>query len=315
MKKIDVLQNVTVEILNYCNSSCIHCYLSHLSPKIVKFEDVISVIDQAAEAGAMQITLTGGEPLLHPNITEIIMHIKNKGMAVNLLTSLNVDITKCLDIVTVCDKIGISIYGSNKDIHDQITRIKGSFDAMLTNLRHFLHKNSSITLNITIIKENIGDAKNIVAFAKELNIQYRINYFLHGSSAKQHQVDINDIDLLKNLFTFREDASLMEINFMCIAGSASLWVDVDLDVYPCVFFRMRLGNLYNQKLIDIWKRSYEVKMLKTIDNQSFKKCRRCRLKNICSPCIGENYNANADITIPCEFSCRIGEYEDHLLRC
>ena len=49
-------------------------------------------------------------------------------------------------------------------------------------------------------------------------------------------------------------------------------------------------------------------VIKKAVNNDFKKCQICDLKYICTPCMGENYNANGDMTIPCDFSCRVGEY-------
>ncbi len=308
MRELNILHNVTIELLNYCNSSCIHCYLEHFVPKKVEVENIIRVVNQAAAAGAMQITLTGGEPLLHPNITEIIKYIKNKGMAANLLTSLNVEHGEWLDDILLCDKIGISIYGSNRDIHDSITRIDGSFDVMFDNLKYIIARNSCITLNMTIMKENIADIANMVALAEKTNLRYRLNYILHGLSMETHQIGLDDVKLLKRVFASKDSANTLSTNFKCVAGSDSLWVDVDLNVYPCVFFRMQLGNLLKQRLVDIWNESDSINIIKKTVNADFKKCQTCDLKYTCTPCIGENYNVNGDITIPCDFSCRIGDY-------
>lgn len=138
---------------------------------------------------------------------------------------------------------------------------------------------------------------------------------MHGASIEKHQIGFNDIILLKKVYDTNHNMKKVTTNFMCTAGRYSLWVDVDLNVYPCVFFRMRLGNLYNQTLADIWRKSEKVgKMKKTVDSD-FKKCQSCELKYICTPCIGENYNVNQDITIPSDFSCRIGEYVKCLSLC
>lgn len=315
MKKPDVLKNVTIELLNGCNSLCIHCYLNCSAPKKVEIKDVKRVVEQAALAGAMQITLTGGEPLLHPNIAEIVEYIKGHGMAVNLLTSFNIERGKWLEIIPLCDKIGISIYGSNRDVHDRITRINGSFERMINNLEYLVDGKRCVTLNMSIMKENIYDVEAMVAFAKKCNLPYRVNYILHGASIEKHQIGFNDIILLKKVYDTNHDMKKVTTNFMCTAGRYSLWVDVDLNVYPCVFFRMWLGNLYNQTLADIWRKSEKVgKIKKTVDSD-FEKCQSCELKYICTPCIGENYNVNQDITIPSDFSCCIGEYVKCLSSC
>lgn len=315
MKKLNILHNVTIELLNYCNSACIHCYLESPLPHENKLEHVMRVIDQAIEAGAMQITLTGGEPLLHPNIVEIIKYIKSKGVAVNLLTSLNIKMGKWLECVSLCDKVGVSLYGSSKDVHDQITRINGSFKNMQDNLRYLIDKKVFITLNITVMNENIEDLANMVDFANETTGRYRVNYFLHGASSERHQIGYEYMGLLKKVLISNDNMSNLSEHFKCAAGSDSLWVDTDLNVFPCVFFRKQLGNLFDQTLSDIWNGSESLSLIRQTSNADFKKCHACELKYICKPCIGENYNANGDITMPCAFSCRVGEYGKSLMEC
>lgn len=315
MKKHNILHNVTIELLNYCNSACIHCYLQNTIPQENKFENVLKIIDQSVEAGAMQITLTGGEPLLHPKIVEIIKYIKSKGVAINLLTSLNVKRGEWFECISLCDKVGVSLYGGSKNIHDQITRINGSFDNMRDNLNYLISKKVFVTLNITIMNENVDDVSNMINFAKQTTEQYRLNYFLHGTMSQKHQIGYDKIRSLKKMLISNDNTNTLSEQFKCTAGSSSLWVDTDLNVFPCVFFRKQIGNLFNQTLLDIWNNSDVLSIIKQTSNTDFKKCQACELKYICNPCIGENYNANGDITLPCNFSCRVGEYNKCLMEC
>lgn len=315
MRKFCVLHNVTIEILNYCNSKCVHCYLGQPTPRVNELENVIRVIDQAVDAGAMQITLTGGEPLLHPHIETIIKYVKSRGLAVNLLTSLNIQKDDWISVVTLCDKVGVSMYGASPKVHDKITRINGSFDIMQDNLMYLRDKNVCVTLNITIMKDNIEDLINMVAFANQYSVPYRLNYILHGFSHENHQINCDQIGSLKALLLTNNYEETMSEQFKCAAGTDRLWIDVDLNVYPCVFFRKLLGNLFIDSLSTIWNSSESLACIRKTSNCDFQECRACDLKYFCKPCMGENYNANGDITKPCAFNCRIGEYGKHLMDC
>ena len=77
------MKNLTIELTNKCNSRCIHCYKDEKNSIEVPLDMIIKIIDQAYELNVFQITLTGGDPLLHSNIVEIIDYIKKKDMAIN----------------------------------------------------------------------------------------------------------------------------------------------------------------------------------------------------------------------------------------
>src|SRR5687768_18550773 len=70
-----------------CNLSCTYCneYDDHSPP--VPAEVLIDRIDALARLGTAMITLTGGEPLLHPKITEIVRHVRSRGICAEPLTN------------------------------------------------------------------------------------------------------------------------------------------------------------------------------------------------------------------------------------
>lgn len=70
-----------------CNLSCSYCneYDKHSAP--VPREEMLRRIDRLAELGTTAIHLSGGEPLLHPDLDEIIRRIRDRGMLAGLLTN------------------------------------------------------------------------------------------------------------------------------------------------------------------------------------------------------------------------------------
>ncbi len=70
-----------------CNLSCAYCneYDKHSAP--VALEEMLRRIDRLAELGTTAVHLSGGEPLLHPHLDEIIRRIRERGMLAGLLTN------------------------------------------------------------------------------------------------------------------------------------------------------------------------------------------------------------------------------------
>ena len=83
------LFEVTIEVTQRCPNKCIYCSsLSSLEKnQILDLDTIYSVVDDAAELGAKQINLSGGEPLLRPDIVEIADYIHSKGLNTRLYSS------------------------------------------------------------------------------------------------------------------------------------------------------------------------------------------------------------------------------------
>src|SRR5262245_1495588 len=70
-----------------CNLSCTYCneYDDHSPP--VPTSEMLARIDRLAELGTGIVTLSGGEPLLHPDVDRIIHHIRERGLIATLITN------------------------------------------------------------------------------------------------------------------------------------------------------------------------------------------------------------------------------------
>jgi MoaA/NifB/PqqE/SkfB family radical SAM enzyme len=70
-----------------CNLSCTYCNEYDDFSKPVPTEDLFRRLDKLAELGTSIITISGGEPLLHPELDEVIRHIRKRGMIAGLITN------------------------------------------------------------------------------------------------------------------------------------------------------------------------------------------------------------------------------------
>ena len=63
-----------------CNLSCTYCNEFDDFSRPVPTEEMLRRIDRLAELGTSIITISGGEPLLHPQLDEIIRHMRRRGI-------------------------------------------------------------------------------------------------------------------------------------------------------------------------------------------------------------------------------------------
>src|SRR5262249_16793311 len=66
---------------------CSYCNEFDDFSKPVPLEEVKKRLDTLADMGTSVITISGGEPLLHPELPEIIQHIRRRGMIAGLITN------------------------------------------------------------------------------------------------------------------------------------------------------------------------------------------------------------------------------------
>jgi MoaA/NifB/PqqE/SkfB family radical SAM enzyme len=70
-----------------CNLACAYCSEFDNSSKPIPLEAMLRRIDRLAELGTSVITISGGEPLLHPELDDIIREIRRRGSIATLITN------------------------------------------------------------------------------------------------------------------------------------------------------------------------------------------------------------------------------------
>ena len=78
---------VCLWVTDFCNLSCKYCYAKPFSGNIMESHRLLNLIDELVEIGVFDITLAGGEPLLHPEIYNIIEKCTGGGVRTGLLTN------------------------------------------------------------------------------------------------------------------------------------------------------------------------------------------------------------------------------------
>ena len=76
-----------VVVIRRCNLSCGYCneYDDHSPP--IPVEELIARVDHLADLGCLVLTLTGGEPFMHPNLDEVVAHAVSRGMVVTSISN------------------------------------------------------------------------------------------------------------------------------------------------------------------------------------------------------------------------------------
>jgi len=164
------------ELTYRCPLQCPYCsnpldYVKHSQE--LSTEDWKRVLTQARKMGAVQLGLSGGEPLVRQDLEEIVQHARELGYYSNLITSgYGLTEERILDLKAAgLDHIQVSIQASTQELSDHIAGTK-SFEAK-KEVAHLVKKHGyPMVLCVVIHRENIEEMPQILAMAEELGADY-----------------------------------------------------------------------------------------------------------------------------------------------
>jgi len=139
------------------------------------------VIDEAAALGVLQAGFSGGEPLLRPDLAELIAHARQAGLYTNLITSgLGLDAKRAMELREAgLDSVQISFQADEAPLADAIAGAR-AHEKKLAAARAAREAGLPLSTNVVLHRRNIDRLPEIVAFAASLgairlelaNVQY-----------------------------------------------------------------------------------------------------------------------------------------------
>jgi len=181
-------------LIRRCNLTCKHCYSISADkdfPGELSTAEIYAVMDDLKSFGVPVLILSGGEPLLRPDIFEISRRAKDRGFYVGLSTNGTlIDTANIRDIAAVgYDYVGISIDGI-KETHDRFRRMKGGFDAALNGIRLCRDSGAKVGLRFTMMQDNAHELGQLLQLMEDENIHKF--YFSHLNYAGRGNVHRKD---------------------------------------------------------------------------------------------------------------------------
>jgi heme b synthase len=145
-----------------CNLACVHCRASaQTTPATDELttQEVLGLIDQLAALGPSIFVISGGEPLLRPDIFDVAAHGARRGLRVAVSpngTLLTAEAVRELRAAGV-QRISVSVDGSTAARHDTIRGVPGAFDAALEGLARCREAGLGFQLNTTVMRQTRDD--------------------------------------------------------------------------------------------------------------------------------------------------------------
>ena len=249
---------VTWEITRQCNFHCSYCDV-YGKPDINDYQETLSFLDKLSKDRIVKLILFGGEPMIHPQLDEILKRVP---YFTDIFTNLSSEYSEYERIIAIKEDIGFyaTYHPTKADFTEFYEKVKKI--AKLTD-----------ELRIIFMFDKIDDVYfDNFKKLKELGLPIEIHKVIHDNDRKltdyQEQVFIEEGD--KNINVVTRDNECLQTSleyvmsnrlnnfkyFKCSGGLLSLYISQEGKVYPCLDYRkkdMPLGSVTNLQPSDLKK--------------------------------------------------------------
>ena len=168
-------------LIRRCNLTCKHCYAlsaDHDYPGELSTQEVVGVMHDLRSYHVPVLILSGGEPLLRPDLFEIAEHAKGFGFYVGLSSNGTLIDDRKADRIAAqgFDYVGISLDGL-RETHDRFRRKLGAFDASLAAVRALRERGVKVGLRYTMTDMNAADLPDLLQLMQDEGVDKF--YFSH----------------------------------------------------------------------------------------------------------------------------------------
>lgn len=186
-----MIKRLDVFLGSVCNNNCVFC-CSKEDTKELSTKDVLKMLDKAKEEGINELHFTGSEPTIRKDFLEIVNYSKERGFEDIKITTNGRMLSYpefCKQMIEAgVNRIIFSIHGHNKNLHDKLTRTKGSFDQLIKGIKNAKKYGAIIESNTTIVKDNYSHLKEIAELLIKLEFASSELIFVHpkGNAIKHY---------------------------------------------------------------------------------------------------------------------------------
>ena len=158
------------ELTHRCPLHCVYCSNPHeLTARAdeLSTESWEQVFQQAAQAGVMQLDLTGGEPLARPDLVQLIQSARAANLYVNLITSgMPLDESRLDELVAAgLDHFQLSFQGAREETANEFAGTRAHAQKLKV-LGWVKSRRVAVTLNFVLHRNNLDQLSEMVAIAE-----------------------------------------------------------------------------------------------------------------------------------------------------
>ncbi|MHC4605631.1 MAG: radical SAM protein [Planctomycetota bacterium] len=317
-----------------CNLECAHCRRLDVSREMMKSDlttdeakRFLGSLSEYSRAHAKQmptiLVLSGGEPLIRPDIFELARFAGDAGLVVSLATNgtLIDDATAKKIADTGIRRVAVSIDGADATTHDAFRKQPGSLQRALDGFRRLKKLGMSLQINCTVTRHNVHERDRIFDLAEEVGAEGLHLFMLVPVGcgveiAETNMLSAEEYEDVLHWFYLRAQKSELHAKATCaphyyrilreeakkegrkvtpkthgldamtkgcLAGTGVCFVSHEGKVFPCGYLPVECGDVKKQSFEEIWEGSGVFASLRD-DSALGGKCGVCEYRRVCMGC-------------------------------
>jgi len=329
------LRLVAWETTRHCNLDCVHCraaagkgpWAGELSTA-----EGVRLLEEIAEVASAIVILTGGEPLLRPDIFELAEHGRRLGLRMVMApngTLVTAEIARRIAAAGI-QRVSISLDGASDATHDAFRNVPGAFAGALRGIEHLRAAGVPFQINTTISRANLAEIPAIQELAVRLGAVAHHIFLLvptgRGKYIVDQAIDAETYERTLNWFYEQRGKTPLELKATCaphyyrilrqraaregrpvspqthgldavtrgcLGGIGFCFVSHVGEVQPCGFLHTLCGNVRERSFGEIWRHSEVFVALRDFERLRGK-CGACEFKRVCGGCRARAFEATGD---------------------
>lgn len=276
-----LLHDATIELTYRCNLACYYCYNDRAKRGTpLTLTQYRTLLEDLARMQTLYLALTGGEPMIHPHFFEIGRMARDLGFVVRVRTNGHNLVPRAVHrLLEEIDPyvVEVSLHGATAAVHDRQTRVPGSFERLVGNIRAARASGLRLSVVTTPTAWNERQIRAMVALCDSLDVPLRFQ----GPVAPRDDGDSAPLsiqpaaatwDQVTEIVTERRAQQVadpamrrsggvdLEIEHeepaaTCSVGVAGVDIDPYGNVQACMHLQESAGNLHEQAIEEIWNQA------------------------------------------------------------
>lgn len=248
-----------LEITSKCNCDCLTCYhKADLGSHMPEYRDLQNRIKKLSELGIRLVEVTGGEPLLRPDLSDILEYIVDCGLYFYLVSNGEylADIDRRLMSILRDFSLGVAIsLDGDETTHDLVRQRPGLYVKLITGMERLSQQGINIYLISTLHEKNVQSVDNMIELAQRFGVSLHLRPTVNAGGAKINDVgELNSGQELKKYFGLpgiRNGfiGTRKQVQESYYYGCGIRWrisVDSRGILYPCVMDRSRFKKIITE---------------------------------------------------------------------
>ena len=314
--------HVSFRVTERCNLNCKYCYMgkSDLSAPFTDYSKIEKLLTLMKNNFVNTIEITGGEPMMHPDIFQVLKYSIMNFSFVSILTNGIYFPDHIVEYLTEFkDKVfvQVSVDGSNEEVSSVMRGAKNTSNKTIQTIKKLIQNKISHRIAMVVDFENVFDIENVILNLKAIgvrNITITFSNELGNAEREKESTKTLFLDIftkhgeyIAEIVERHSDIVNVELNDIeeskflnsrnCGAGTKTVVINHLGDVYPCPMLNEGakiMGNILKDDYFNIFNVSELSKICRSFNLDSVKdlSCKGCEYSYYCTSCFSKVYISN-----------------------